>query len=687
MTTSAAESRREPLRRIELNSRGEGQSAVPGYTRYVGRVGALAVALGIGAAAAAVPVVAFADTTGSAGVTGASDTTGNAASRTGVPAGPRAAQSAGTSDAASAGRTRANRRSMTVPQAPVASTPVSVSVPAASALPVKPTAAPINSVGRSRLARAAASAGGSVVRSPNTAAPAAAPLAWTAAAFSRRELGAKTSSAAAGSTTTSGEPAARATTTTRRGLFGNGTAASPDGGWLIGSGYSYTAYAGACTSGACDGGKGGLFGKGGNGFNGGNGGAAGWFGSGGDGGAGVATVNNGAGGSGGAGGLFTGNGGKGGAGADAILWLGGTAGNGGAGGNTGALSLIGAGGKGGAGGIGYGFRPSTANQPASLPPITHFNADTWLMVSLAIPNAPSGTTFKFGSYAGLRPAYGYNFTGEKTELNFYGTPTDVNAALAALLVSTGAAQGSFDVGLTASFEGSYSNAVTFYYSSSTNSYYKHVNWPGITWTSARNAALAQTLHGATGYLANITTEAENQFIANHIALLEDNFEPIPATNFWIGGSDKATAGTWQWVDGPEGGTTFWIESLKKPEPPDFHTGAVTPPFNYASWALYEPNNVSPYPNDEYGDDSLVTNCKAPCGAAPREPNGRWNDLPDNGPGFISGYLVEFTAPSGGWTDAEYGETGVSQRFTRATVGAITGATGADGRKRGQPRGR
>jgi len=41
------------------------------YSVYVGRVGALAVALGVGAAIASMPAIAFADTTGSGGSTNA----------------------------------------------------------------------------------------------------------------------------------------------------------------------------------------------------------------------------------------------------------------------------------------------------------------------------------------------------------------------------------------------------------------------------------------------------------------------------------------------------------------------------------------------------------------------------------------------------------------------------------------
>ena len=71
-------------------------------------------------------------------------------------------------------------------------------------------------------------------------------------------------------------------------LVEHGTASSPDAGPIFGVGFSYTAYAGACTSGACDGGDGGdLLGDGGDGFAGGNGGDAGRVGNGGDGGVGI----------------------------------------------------------------------------------------------------------------------------------------------------------------------------------------------------------------------------------------------------------------------------------------------------------------------------------------------------------------------------------------------------------------
>ena len=132
-------------------------------------------------------------------------------------------------------------------------------------------------------------------------------------------------------------------------FVGSGTAENPNAGVLLGNGYSYMAYGGACTTGACNGGTAGLIGNGGDGFAGGHGGSAGWFGSGGTGGA--ATAVGGTGGRGGAGGLFVGDGGQGGSGGPG-------SGTGGDGGNAGALSFVGTGGLGGVGGVGIDGSPA-----------------------------------------------------------------------------------------------------------------------------------------------------------------------------------------------------------------------------------------------------------------------------------------------------------------------------------------
>ena len=198
--------------------------------------------------------------------------------------------------------------------------------------------------------------------------PAATPLPWAALAAARRELGGVSRTAAPASRSQPAEPVKPVAVSTPpaaasapgapaswrpgsvlRVFVGNGTADNPHAGILLGNGYSYTTYDGACTTGACDGGNGGLIGNGGDGFAGGNGGAARWFGSGGKGGA--ATTAGGTGGRGGSGGLFVGDGGQGGSGGPG-------GGTGGDGGSAGVLSFFSTGGVGGVGGIGIDGSPA-----------------------------------------------------------------------------------------------------------------------------------------------------------------------------------------------------------------------------------------------------------------------------------------------------------------------------------------
>lgn len=272
----------------------------------MGRVGALAVALGVGSAIAAIPV-AFADTTGSAGSTAdASSGSVGPSTASSRAAGPRRG---GRSVAVSPGAAAAgkSRRGSDMSVASVAS---------ARAVPeTKHSAA------------TSIPADGDM--------PGAAAVAWVAAGVSRRELGVESTPVASRTAAAAGMSSAGAAGGWYPGAIlrifvGNGTADNPNGGLLIGNGYSWTAD--TCTGfDPCNGGNGGLIGSGGAGYNGGNGGSAGWFGFGGSGGAGVAGGN---GGSGGRGGLLFGSGGNGGAGgdggADGESTL--LAGNGGAGG-------------------------------------------------------------------------------------------------------------------------------------------------------------------------------------------------------------------------------------------------------------------------------------------------------------------------------------------------------------------
>lgn len=84
------------------------------------------------------------------------------------------------------------------------------------------------------------------------------------------------------------------------------------------------------------------------------------------------------------------------------------------------------------------------------------------------------------------------------------------------------------------------------YLPSTGHYYEFISSLGITWTAARDAAALRTYFGQQGYLATLTTQAEADFSGSQAQGVG-----------WIGGSDAVTEGDWQWVTGPEAGTSFW----------------------------------------------------------------------------------------------------------------------------------
>jgi len=333
-------------------------SATTSYAGYVGRVGALAVAVGVGAAVASMPV-AFADTTGSAGSRGSSSADSSAVSSAAAKVSSRGTSrvrgtsgggsSRGAGSAASVGASSSsakNQRRM-LPAArdlnPVAASPIDgVGVIAGSVVPSSLTPSPVSSVeweapavtapvlrSAPRAAAGSVDAVGSRVLAwlgGGGGDSATGPLGWAVLASARREFGAAAGTVAPAAVVSSGEPvtplaaaalrAPGASATWQPGsilriFVGNGTAKNPNAGILLGNGFSYDAT--TCPTGSCDGGEAGLLGNGGNGYNGGSGGSARWLGHGGNGGDAITVAD---GGDGGRGGLFAGYGGDGGAGAD-----------------------------------------------------------------------------------------------------------------------------------------------------------------------------------------------------------------------------------------------------------------------------------------------------------------------------------------------------------------------------------
>nr|AOE12126.1 conserved hypothetical protein [uncultured bacterium] len=159
------------------------------------------------------------------------------------------------------------------------------------------------------------------------------------------------------------------------------------------------------------------------------------------------------------------------------------------------------------------------------------------------------------------------------------------------------------------------------YLDETGHYYEFISLVDVTWTEAEAFAEGETYFGLQGYLATITSEAENQ-----IAAIQTNDVG------WIGASDLATEGDWRWVTGPEGlenggtGVPFWSGN-------GISAGGSAVNGQYSNWNNpNEPNNAG---QEHYAH---VTS-----------PNvgeiGSWNDLPDPASGGgnyqSQGFIVEY----------------------------------------------
>jgi hypothetical protein len=156
------------------------------------------------------------------------------------------------------------------------------------------------------------------------------------------------------------------------------------------------------------------------------------------------------------------------------------------------------------------------------------------------------------------------------------------------------------------------------YLPATDHFYRYVTSHGIRWSAAQSEAKSDAMmyYGLRGYLATVTSQAENDFIK------------LKTTGVgWIGGSDSLKEGEWRWVTGPEGmedggGGHRFYDTAGGP-----YMGA------YTNWNSGEPNNAG---DEDYAHITLF----------PGNSNNsyKWNDLADTGGSgdyASAGYLIEF----------------------------------------------
>ena len=132
---------------------------------------------------------------------------------------------------------------------------------------------------------------------------------------------------------------------------------------------------------------------------------------------------------------------------------------------------------------------------------------------------------------------------------------------------------------------------------------------GMNWHDAKTEAESKTYCGAPGYLATVTSQAEQDFIVN--SLLNTATKPY----FWLGGfqpgQDPAADGNWEWVTGE--------------------------PWGYTNWGAGEPSDGGDF---DYEDVLQIYANGA------RAPLGVWNDV-YGGPVIIpetGSYVIEYSVP-------------------------------------------
>ena len=169
----------------------------------------------------------------------------------------------------------------------------------------------------------------------------------------------------------------------------------------------------------------------------------------------------------------------------------------------------------------------------------------------------------------------------------------------------------------------------------------------LWWGQAKLRAENTTYFNLSGYLATITSAAENNYVLDKI---RDEFgNPVAA---WFGGTDNpgtdnipnATEGTWVWAGGPERGQIF------------FDTDPNDDPGEFTSWRSNEPNNCCGwFHGNKWNDNVLEMNEHYPSAAGEHytqfsnaiSGTGWWNDLYIPGVNFApfstEGYVLEFSS--------------------------------------------
>ena len=132
----------------------------------------------------------------------------------------------------------------------------------------------------------------------------------------------------------------------------------------------------------------------------------------------------------------------------------------------------------------------------------------------------------------------------------------------------------------------------------------------ISWATARDAAAAKSLDGSRGYLATITSPAEQAFVKR-----------LTAAKVWVGGQRGSRGRSWTWATGPEAGSTFWRRSCGS------GYQGTCPGAGFAQWAPGQPGGAN------NGTGMQLDGATGLWSASSRRS------------GYASAYLVEYGSPA------------------------------------------
>lgn len=233
-------------------------------------------------------------------------------------------------------------------------------------------------------------------------------------------------------------------------------------------------------------------------------------------------------------------------------------------------------------------------------------------------NFSTGDVLAYTSSLPLGVTASYNTSNGVLSFSGNATPSEYQTLLRTVTFNTTSSSSlqrtiTFNIG----------NAIAY----SGNGHFYEFKSGSFSWTTAKTNAAALTFYGLHGYLATITSQAENDFIQQKTSAdgwigASDDYSYINAA---IGSStyanQAAAEGKWYWVTGPSGeiGTQF----------SNGNTNPSSVSSRFMNWNTSEPNNSGS--NENYGQ--IFSSAST----------GKWNDLPNTS---MLGYVVEYGGLSG-----------------------------------------